>query len=64
MKINLLFLFLATFSFGQYKRADFNLVGKVKSLQSVTKSYYNPNETAVSGFLDSEQFYSVYWEFN
>ncbi|MDX9705761.1 MAG: hypothetical protein RBT46_08665 [Weeksellaceae bacterium] len=64
MKINLLFLFLATFSFGQYKRADFNLVGKVKSLQSVTKSYYNPNETAVSGFLDSEQFDSVYWEFN
>lgn len=48
----------------QFRTTDFQLLGKVESVQSVTYAYENPSKTEVSGFLDSEQFDSVYLKFD
>src|SRR5690606_29392208 len=48
----------------QFRTTDFRLLGKVESVQSVTYAYGNPSKTEVSGFLDSEQFDSVYLKFD
>lgn len=48
----------------QFRTTDFRLLGKVESVQSVTYAYENPSKTEVSGFLDSEQFDSVYLKFD
>lgn len=63
-KISLWLVLISTFALSQNRTSDFGLVGKVESLQSVTTSYNNPNQTAVSGFLDSEQFDSIYLKFD
>src|SRR5690606_18054627 len=64
IKISLLLLFLANGLSAQFRTTDFRLLGKVESVQSVTKSFSNPDQTKVSGFLDSEQFDSVYLKFD
>lgn len=48
----------------QFRTTDFRLLGKVESVQSVTYTYENPSKTEVSGFLDSEQFDSIYLKFD
>lgn len=48
----------------QQKTSDFGLIGNVKSLSSITFSYQNPHQTTFSGFLDSENFDSIYLEFD
>lgn len=64
MKFSFLFLMLTSLCLGQYQTSDFGLIGNVKSLQSVTKPYFESSTTTASGFLDSEQFDSIYLEFN
>lgn len=63
-RFNLWLLFLSGFGFSQYRTSDYELIGNVESLSSVTKIYNNPSKTGVSGFLDSEQFDSIYLKFN
>lgn len=63
-KISLLLLFLSHFLWAQFRTTDFRLLGKVEKVQSVTKSFTNPDQTKVSGFLDSEQFDSVFLKFD
>lgn len=62
--INLVLLFIGTLVLSQNRTSDFGLLGKVESLQSITTSYNNPNQNVVSGFLDSEQFDSIYLKFD
>jgi len=50
--------------FGQNDLSDFLLNGKVKDVQSVTVKFDNQSYTTVSGFLDSENFDSVYLKFD
>lgn len=64
IKISFFLLFLANGLSAQFRTTDFRLLGKVESVQSVTKSFSNPDQTKVSGFLDSEQFDSVYLKFD
>ena len=64
IKLSLLLLFSAVGLSAQFRTTDFRLLGKVESVQSVTKSFSNPDQTKVSGFLDSEQFDSVYLKFD
>lgn len=61
---SLLLIVLATHLLGQSRTSDFGLIGSVESLQSVTTQYYNPSITTTSGFLDSEQFDSIYLKFD
>ena len=49
---------------GQFRTTDFRLLGKVESVSSITTHFSNPNQTGVSGFLDSEQFDSIYLKFD
>lgn len=62
--INVWFLLIGAFCFGQYRASDYELIGNVKSMSSVTRIYNQPNSTAVSGFLDSEQFDSICLKFD
>lgn len=55
---------ISAWALGQNKTSDFGLVGKVKSVQSVTKMYNDSRKTTTSGFLDSEQFDSVFLKFD
>lgn len=64
IKISLILLFLASGLSAQFRTTNFRLLGKVESVQSVTKSFSNPDQTKVSGFLDSEQFDSIYLKFD
>ena len=62
---SLILLILATNCLvAQKKTIDFGLMGNVKSLSSVTTYYSNSNQTTHSGFLDSENFDSIYLEFD
>lgn len=49
--------------FGQQRTTDFALVGPVENVQSVTIAL-NVGKTAASGFLDSQNFDSIYWQFD
>lgn len=64
MRISLFFLFLTGILSAQFRTTDFRLLGKVESVASITTHYSNPNQTGVSGFLDSEQFDSIYLKFD
>lgn len=63
-QIRLLFFLLSGILFAQNKTFDFGLLGNVESMQSITKSYQNPNSTEVSGFLDSEMYDSIFMKFD
>lgn len=62
------FSFLFLLGFGtlsaQQRMTDFRLIGSLESVQSVTYLYGNPSQTAVSGFLDHEEFDSVFLKFD
>lgn len=48
----------------QFRTTNFELVGPVESIQSVTRPAFNSNKTETSGFLDSENFDSVFLKFD
>lgn len=48
----------------QLRTSDFDLVGKVESVSSVTYPFGTVGKTTVSGFLDSESFDSVFMSFD
>lgn len=52
-------IFFSVGLFAQKSTASLGLVGKVKSLHSVTRPLANPSITEPSGFLDSERFDSI-----
>lgn len=58
------FLLLPFVISAQFKTTDFELTGKVKSVQSVCRPYYNSGKTAVSGFLGHEDYDSVFLSFD
>lgn len=64
-KINcVILLLLFGICLSQFRAADFELIGNVESLSSVTRPYGNPTKTVASGFLDSKEFDSVYLKFD
>lgn len=64
IRFSCLLVFVSGILLGQYKTSDFGFFGKVESVASVTYLYGNPLNTAVSEFLDSEQFDSIYLKFD
>lgn len=62
--VNYLFLLFPGIFFAQETLSGLSLKGEVKSVQSIALSYENPIRTSVSGFLDNENFDSVYIEFD
>lgn len=63
---NFFLLWLVGFSqlWAQQKTTDFGLIGPIKSVQSVTYLLDFPKNTTASGFLDSQNFDSIYWQFD
>lgn len=62
--ISLLVILISGLVWSQNKASDFGLLGNVSSMQSITKSIHNPNQTEVSGFLDSEMYDSISLKFD
>lgn len=62
--IKYLILLFSGILLGQNTLSDYSLHGNVRALQSVTSISKNEMQTAVSGFLDSEKFDSVYLKFD
>lgn len=58
------FYLFSNFINAQFRTTDFELVGKIKSVQSVCRPYQNSNQTTVAGFLNHQEFDSVYLEFD
>lgn len=63
-KIRLFIFLIPTLVWSQNRLADFDLVGPVESLQSVSKKEGFPQTTVVTGFLDSELYDSIYLKFD
>ena len=63
---NYSFLFLLGWGslFGQQRTVDFRLIGNIETVQSVTYLYGIQSQTAVSGFLDHEEFDSIFLKFD
>lgn len=62
--ISLILLLFSVESSAQFRTADFELIGPVESVESVTRPAFEPDKTETSGFLDSENYNSVFLKFD